>query len=481
MKRVIYTAGLLSAGFLLGWFVFSIFAWHGFGREAAGGPGLNLRAGIPLAKTSDDFVRIVKAVSPSVVNISSERMDYQGALPRENTNPLPDGRNEQSLGSGVIVSPDGYIITNDHVIADADHITVTLLDNMSYEANVIGADPKTDLALLKIGASNLPAVRWGNSDALRVGQFVLAIGNPFSLSHSVTMGIISAVGRANVGIADYEDFIQTDAAINPGNSGGPLVDERGEVIGINTAIFSRSGSFQGIGFAVPSNMVLDIMDQLKSTGRVTRGWVGITMQDLTPDLAGKFGMAGAGGTAGVLVSDVARNGPAWKAGLRRGDIIVRFGGQPVQSPAMLRNLVAETGPGRKVSIRGFRRGRGFRIFARVAELPADLSTPVFSRPHEQIALNVFSGLGVVDLTADISRQLGLPLGERGVVVANVYEDSPAGEGDIRRGDVIEEIERRPVRSLAQFNAMVGLYGKESSVVLLVNRSGKRSYVLLRRY
>ena len=436
-------------------------------------------AAISLARTSGDFVRIVKAVSPSVVNISSQRIESRGEAPGQDSNPLAgdSGRAEQSLGSGVIVSPEGYIITNDHVIAGADHITVTLLDNRSYEARVIGTDPKTDLALLKINASSLPAARWGDSDALQVGQFVLAIGNPFSLSHTVTMGIISAVGRANVGIADYEDFIQTDAAINPGNSGGPLVDEEGRVIGINTAIFSRSGSFQGIGFAVPSNMVLDIMDQLKTKGRVTRGWVGITMQELTPELAEKFGL---NMSNGVLVSDVVKGGPAWKAGLRRGDIIIRFGGRPVLNPSELKNLVAETGPGRKVTVRVFRRRREFGLFVREVELPADLSARVFAPPRAEVPMNVFSGLGVMDLTADISRQLGLPEGERGVVVANVYGNSPAGESGIGRGDVIEEIERRPVRSLAEFNAMVRLYGNEKSVVLLVNRAGKRSYVLLRR-
>ncbi len=470
---------MLFAGFLLGWFVFSFVAGPGFIR--GGRIGTAPAGGISQAKESGDFVRIVKAVSPSVVNISSQRVASESVGEPggdSNTSSGSGDRSGQSLGSGVIVSPEGYIITNDHVIEGADHITVTLLDNRSYEAKVIGTDPKTDLALLKIDASGLPAVKWGDSDSLQVGQFVLAIGNPFSLSHTVTMGIISAVGRANVGIADYEDFIQTDAAINPGNSGGPLVDEDGDVIGINTAIFSRSGSFQGIGFAVPSNMVLDIMGQLKARGKVIRGWVGITMQELTPELAEKFGMVM---PRGVLVSDVARGGPAWRAGLRRGDIIDRFGGRPVPSPAVLKNLVAETSPGRRVSIGVFRRRHEFRLSAKVAELPADLSARVFTPMRREAPMSVFSGLGVMDLTRDISLQLGLPEGEKGVVVANVDDGSPAGENGIRRGDVIEEIERRPVRSLAEFNAMVSrLYAGEKSVILLVNRDGKRSYVLLRR-
>ncbi len=481
VRKTIYVAGLLFAGFVLGWLVFSYFGGPGsFPGRLAGRFGMAPSAVIRLARTSDDFTRVVKAVSPSVVNISSQRVTGEGDGSSGENDPFSESGGEQNLGSGVIVSPEGYIITNYHVIADADHITVTLLDNRSYDARVIGADPKTDLALLKIDASGLPIVRWGNSDSLEAGEFVLAIGNPFSLSHTVTMGIISAVGRANVGIADYEDFIQTDAAINPGNSGGPLVDERGEVIGINTAIFSKSGSFQGIGFAVPSNMVIEIMRQLKTRGKVIRGWIGVTMQDLTPDLAEKFGLAT---PEGALVSDVTRGGPAWRAGIRRGDIIGRFGGKPVSSPAVLKNLVAEASPGQEVPIDVVRGRQRLRLTAGIEEYPADmLSSAAETRPaRPETPVSVFSGLGVMELTRDISRQLGLPQTERGVVVADVDEGSPSGDGGLRRGDVIEEIERRPVRTLADFNAVVSRFsGTKKPVLLLVNRAGKRSYVLLKQ-
>ena len=228
---------------------------------------------------------------------------------------MPKKWKEQSLGSGVIVSPDGYIITNNHVVEQADEIRVTLFDKRSFKAKVIGADNKTDVAVVKIDADNLYAVQWGDSDKLQVGEFVLAIGNPYGLSHTVTMGIISAVGRANVGIADYEDFIQTDAAINPGNSGGPLVNTKGELIGINTAIFSKSGGYQGIGFAVPSNMARLVMNQLIQKGKVTRGWLGVTIQEITPELSQKFGLEAA---KGALVGDVAKGSPAEKSGLKEG-------------------------------------------------------------------------------------------------------------------------------------------------------------------
>ena len=311
------------------------------------------------------FTAIVRTVSPSVVNISAEKLVRHGS-PEDDPfydffkdffSPLYEfglKRNytERSMGSGVIVSPEGYILTNNHVISEARKIKVTLLDKRSFEARVVGVDTKTDLAVLKISAEGLPYIRWGDSDNIQVGDFALAVGNPFGLSHTVTMGIISAVGRANVGIVDYEDFIQTDAAINPGNSGGPLVNAQGELVGINTAIFSKSGGYQGIGFAVPSNMARMVLEQLVASGRVVRGWLGVSIQEITPPLARAFSHDS---MKGAIVTETVPGSPAEKAGLRHGDIILSFNGSDVSEPANLRNLVARSSPGEQAELRVLRK------------------------------------------------------------------------------------------------------------------------------
>lgn len=271
------------------------------------------------------FSEIVKAVSPSVVYISTTKTINGTPLsPNFLGNPfenllepfrVPKKWKELSLGSGVIVSSDGYIITNSHVVEKADEIKVTLYDKENYKGTIIGSDLKTDIAIIKISAKDLPAVKWGDSDDLQVGEFVLAFGNPYGFSHTVTMGIVSALGRVDVDIADYENFIQTDAAINPGNSGGPLVNIKGDVVGINTAIFSKTGGYQGIGFAVPSNMAKLVMNQLIKAGKVTRGWLGVAIQDITPELAREFGLRK---SMGALVNGISGKSPAEKAGLKRG-------------------------------------------------------------------------------------------------------------------------------------------------------------------
>ncbi|HXX56634.1 MAG TPA: Do family serine endopeptidase, partial [Thermodesulfovibrionales bacterium] len=345
-KRVVIGLAILLTGFLLGGISFYILG-KVTGPQAIRAP-FTPRVPSQILETSRAFSEIVAAVSPAVVNISSTKVIRRDS-PAFSEDPffdffnpfhdfgLPKKWKEQSLGSGVIVSKDGYIITNNHVVEQSEDIRVTLYDRRSFRGKVVGADPKTDIAVVKISADDLPTAPWGDSDRLQVGEFVLAIGNPFGLSHTVTMGIISAVGRANVGIADYEDFIQTDAAINPGNSGGPLVNIKGELIGINTAIFSRSGGYQGIGFAVPSNMARLVMDQLMKQGRIVRGWLGVSIQDVTPELSQKFGLKDA---RGALVSDVTKGSPAEKAGIARGDIILEFNGKEITSVGGLRNLVA---------------------------------------------------------------------------------------------------------------------------------------------
>ncbi|RMG69827.1 MAG: DegQ family serine endoprotease, partial [Nitrospirae bacterium] len=436
-----------------------------------------------LKETNRDFADVVRVVSPSVVNISTIRRfdgsgDSQGGF-FDFFNPFhrgPGRFREQSLGSGVIVSDDGYIITNNHVVEQAEEIRVTLIDRRSFKAKIIGVDPKTDLALIKIDETGLPTIPWGNSEELRVGEFVLAIGNPFGLSHTVTMGIVSAVGRANVGIADYEDFIQTDAAINPGNSGGPLVNTRGELVGINTAIFSRSGGYQGIGFAVPSNMVRMVMEQLRKKGRVIRGWLGVTIQELTPELASEFGIKRA---EGALVSDVLKGSPADRAGIRRGDVIIRFDNHDVKNVSMLRNLVAQSPIGSEKTIEIIRKRRLKKLTIRVAELPRefnDLSNEVLT---ESLGDNPLYGVTVTDITPAIARQIGVSVKEKGVVVVDVAVDSPAREAGLKKGDIIQEVDSRTIKDYDEWKDALSSIEKKDTVLILINRRGRRFYLAIK--
>jgi len=443
-----------------------------------------------IIETSKAFSDIVNTVSPTVVNISTTKViskepgrifddpifDFFGPF---NDFGMPKKWKERSLGSGVIVSPDGYIITNNHVVEKSDEIKVTLFDRRTFKGKIVGADSKTDIAILKIDADDLPTLRWGDSESLQVGEFVLAIGSPYGLSHTVTMGIISAVGRANVGVADYEDFIQTDAAINPGNSGGPLVNTKGELIGINTAIFSRTGGYQGIGFAVPSNMVRPVMEQLVKKGRVVRGWIGVTIQELTPELSQKFGL---NKTKGALVSDVASGSPAERAGIRRGDVILEFNGKEVRDVSSLRNMVAQSKPGAEVKMKMLRSGREIMVKAVIVELPKEFAEVT---PSEHVPLDrefeALTGLAVMDLTREIIRQLGFNKDEKGVVVVRVEPGSPADEAEIKKGDIIKEINRQEITNLADFNRTATNVRNNESVLLFVNRGGKKFYVILKPF
>lgn len=440
-----------------------------------------------IIETSRAFSEIATAISPSVVNISTTkviRRDAESFLDDpifEFFNPFRDFRlpkkwKEQSLGSGVIVSPDGYIITNNHVVEQADEIRVTLYDKRSFRARVIGADTKTDVTVVKIDADDLQAIKWGNSDKLQVGEFVLAIGNPYRLSHTVTMGIISAVGRANVGIADYEDFIQTDAAINPGNSGGPLVNVKGELIGINTAIFSRSGGYQGIGFAVPSNMARLVMDQLVKEGKVTRGWLGVTIQELTPELSQKFGLEA---SSGALIGDVAKGSPAEKSGLQRGDIILEFNGRKVQDVGNLRNMVAQSAVGDEIPLAILRSGKEYALKVLIAELPKELAESAPAAVPDDSSFGGSTGLSVIELTREIGRQLGLNKNEKGVVVVRVEPGSAAEESGIRKGDVVQEIDRVKINGLQEYNKNISEIRSGDTVLLYVNRGGKKFYVTIK--
>ncbi len=487
MKNKIVTGiAILLIGFLLGGISFYILGEF-TGKQKVSVPLTAPNVPKQVIETSRAFSEIAGSVSPAVVNISTTKVMSRDTNPLFDDpffdffNPFREFRTpkkwkEQSLGSGVIVSPDGYIITNNHVIEQADEVRVTLLDKRSFKAKIIGADSKTDVAVVRIDAKDLPTVRWGDSDKLQVGEFVLAIGNPFGLSHTVTMGIISAVGRANVGIADYEDFIQTDAAINPGNSGGPLVNIKGELIGINTAIFSRSGGYQGIGFAVPSNMVRLVMDQLEKRGKVTRGWLGVTIQELTPELSQKFGVKNG---KGALVGDVAKGSPAERAGIRRGDIILEFNGKGIKDVGNLRNMVAQCKVGSEVNLTILRGDKEYAFRVVIAELPKEISEASSGNAPEESPNEGLAGLSVMELTKEVARQLGLHKEERGVVVVRVEPGSNAEEAGMRKGDVIQEIDRKKVEKLADYNRIISTLGLGDTVLLFLNRSGKKFYVTLR--
>ncbi len=450
------------------------------------------RASIPPG-TAPNFVAVVKAVTPAVVNIATTRVvRAQGTdaspfmddpffrqffgeefFKRFQT---PRDRRENSLGSGVIVSSDGYIVTNNHVVAKADEIKVLLNDKREFIGKVIGTDPKTDIAVIKISAKNLPVVPWGDSDKLDVGEYVLAIGNPFGLNQTVTQGIVSAVGRADVGIADYEDFIQTDAAINPGNSGGAMVNTRGELVGINTAIFSRSGGYMGIGFAVPANMTRAVMDNLIKNGKVVRGWLGVSIQQVTPELAKQFGLSE---TKGALVSEVLENSPAAAAGLQSGDIITALDGKTIEGPSMLRNLVARIAVGKVVKVDVLRDRKTTNVNVTVTEQPKEVAQTEEESVQGEGRGGALAGVEVRALTPDILRQLGLPAGSAGVVVAGVPSASPAENAGLQQGDVITEINRQSVRNLADFKRLTAKLGKKQNVLLYVNRQGRKLFIAIK--
>lgn len=385
---------------------------------------------------------------------------------------MPREQREHSLGSGVIVSPDGYVLTNNHVVDGADDIKVTLGDKRDFKARVIGTDPRTDIAVLKLEAKGLPVLVFGDSSKVRVGDFALAIGNPFGLNQTVTMGIVSATGRGNLGIEDYEDFIQTDASINPGNSGGALVNVNGELIGINTAILSGGGGGnQGIGFAIPINMARQVMDQILTQGKVIRGYLGAWIQPVTPQIAKAFGLSKA---QGALLGDVEPAGPAGKSGLQKGDIVLEMDGQPITDTREFRLKIAMMKPGTTVKVRVFHNGTEREVPVVLGALPAKAA----SGQSEAGALSAaLQGISVDELTPQIARQLGLPPKIQGVVVTSVQPGSAAAEADLRRGDVIQEVNRKPVHSVSEFSNAISLLGKQN-VLLLINRGGNTLYVVV---
>lgn len=418
---------------------------------------------------------VAEKVTPAVVNITTRRNGERAAgvppMFRDFFGRQGPMRPQMGAGSGVIISANGNIVTNNHVVEGADQIMVTLSDKREFQATVVGIDKASDLAYLQVEAKDLPHLSFGNSSKLRLGEFVLAVGNPFGVGQTVTMGIVSAKGRANVGIVEYEDFIQTDAAINPGNSGGALVNLKGELVGINTAILSRSGGAQGIGFAVPSNMVKPILSQIAEYGRVRRGWLGVAIQDLTPELARSMKLKI---QQGVLVSDVMEGGPAAKAKLTSGDVVVAVDGKPTSSMAQLRNRIALTRPGSKAKLSVVRSGRNVEIDVVLAEKE---EPGVISRLTGN-SESLIAGLSVSSLNAETRRELRIPGRVRGVVVTHVEQGSPADRAGIEMGNVITAVDRVNVTSPEQFEGAVASDAGE--ILLRVYRRGMFTFVVLRR-
>ncbi len=497
-RRWIVAATLLTAGMIIGFVVASDLGWLPTGHAVPEAPGVArpvTTAPQPVfpGMGGQSFVEIAKAVKPAVVNIyatKSGRSEGSHATPFDDPffrkffgdeffrrfEQQPKERKERGLGSGVIVESNGLIITNNHVVGKADEIRVTLSDKREFKAKLIGTDPKTDIAVVRIDATGLPTVAWADSDKLEVGEFVLAVGNPFGLTQTVTLGIVSALGRA-AGIAEYEDFIQTDAAINPGNSGGALVNVRGELVGINTAIFSQSGGNMGIGFAVPSNMAQSIMGQLVQTGKVVRGWLGVSIQELTPELASQFGV---GDTKGVLVSDVMDDSPAKKAGFERADVIVEYDGKSMDSPTHLRNAVAQTPVGKKVAIKIIRDKKPKTIELTIVEQPKSMAQSGEEEAGESASpAGALSDLDVRELNEELASRYGLKPSERGVVVVRVKSGSTAEELGVREGDIILEVNRQAITSLKTYERIAAKLPKDQAVLLLLKRQGRTIYLTLR--
>lgn len=435
------------------------------------------------------FSPVIKKVAPAVVKV------FTTSTPKQQSyqNPFFDdpffrrffgdefrGQQRQfrapkqhGLGSGVIVSEDGYILTNNHVVDNADEIKVALADRREFTAKVVGRDDKSDIAMLKIDAKDLPFAHIANSDNIEVGDVVLAIGNPFGVGQTVTMGIVSATGRGNIGL-DYEDFIQTDAAINPGNSGGALVDAEGRLVGINTAILSRSGGNHGVGFAVPVNLARSVMESLIRDGRVVRGFMGVNIQDVTPTLAREFNLKD---HTGALVADVTPGSPADKAGLKAGDIVVEFNGKPVRDSRQLKLQVGATAPSTKVPVKLIRDGSTKVVEVKLKELDAKQLASRSSKDSDAKAEESLKGVTVGDIDARTREQLKLPAELKGAVVTNIDESSAAYEAGLREGDVILEINRKPVTN-AEDAVELSAKGDDRSILLRVWSQGGTRYLVV---
>ncbi len=444
-----------------------------------------------LRETGKAFRSVAKQVSPAVVYIQVEKAVEQqprinpfgnspfgdeffrrffGEPPQQQQPQNTPKRRSSGQGSGFIISADGYIMTNNHVVGGADKLTVQLLDGREFSAKIIGTDPPSDVAIIKIDADEkFPFLQLGNSDQLEVGDWVLAFGNPFGLSHTLTAGIVSAKGRSGMGLNEYENFIQTDAAINPGNSGGPLVNLDSEVIGMNTAIFSRSGGYMGIGFAIPINMIKTIREQLVEQGTVTRGRLGVYIQDMTQELAESFGLDQ---SKGILVAQVIEDSPAAEAGMKQGDVITKLNGEPVDKTANFRNRIALTRPGTSVQLTVLRDGKERTIKVKIGAMETDdQGQPIESGKVAKL------GLSLQDLTPELAERFGYE-GANGVLISAVETDSLAARAGLRSGDLIEEVDRKPVTNLAQVQELIK-ESRKKSLLLLVRQGNTRRYLALK--
>jgi Do/DeqQ family serine protease len=456
------------------------------GKGGLAGPDIDT-----LERLNRAYEQIAETVTPAVVNISTTAtvkvqqspfsMDpffrrFFGDIPGFE---IPRERQEHALGSGVIVSRDGYILTNNHVVAHATDIQVMLSDKRNFKAKLVGADPQTDVAVVKIDAKDLPTVSLGDSSSLHVGDTVMAFGNPFGLNFTVTRGAVSALGRSDMRIErnGFENFIQTDAAINPGNSGGPLVNVRGQVVGLNTAILSGGsgpdgeGGFIGIGFAIPSNMAQHVMTDLIKTGKVTRGYLGVSITSLDDKMARQFNLPD---SSGALVQDVEKGGPAEKAGIKVGDVIRTFNGQTVDSSGALTAMTTNANPDTDVTLGIMRDGKKMDIHVRLAERPGNL--PVQAGLGQAPSAGTLRGITVQALTPQIRQQLSLSPETHGVVISQIDPNSPAAQAGLQPGMVIESVNRQPVNSVADFNRLAAQ--AKGDTLLRINQQGSSAFIVI---
>jgi len=441
------------------------------------------------AKTTTSFAPVVKKVSPSVVKVyitGKVRADAQIGSPMDDPflrrffgEQFQQGgrrmrpEREHGLGSGVIVTQDGYILTNNHVVENADRVQVAMEDGREFEAKVVGTDPKSDVAVVKVEATDLPYVSFADSDKIEVGDTVLAIGNPFGVGTTVTSGIVSATGRATLGL-DYEDFIQTDAAINPGNSGGALIDAQGRLVGINTAILSRSGGNNGIGFAIPSNLTRMVMDQIVANGHVVRGFMGVNIQPITPALAKKFELKE---SKGALVSEVTPKSPAEKAGIQSGDIVLEFNGKPVSDSRHLKLAVGATAPGTEVPVKISRDGKTKELHVTLKELPGE--DKLAKNDHKSVDdSDALDGVGVADLNTQYRKQFEIPNHVKGAVVTDLDPESASYQAGLREGDVVMEIDRKAVATAEDAVELSKHIKNKASILLKVWSKGGTRFLVV---